>query len=541
MFRSGWLRSLLVIIGIGLIGGLVLGLIDRLIQIYQLLAPTSPLLAALVVLLLVLLLVGLGVAGWLYLKTFQKTSRRSPEPKVSTNKVEAAAENLAAVQKLVQQIQDEVARKALADQATGLLADLERQELHVVVFGVGSAGKTSLVNAIIQLVQGDRQLDKSGKSKQSQSTEPTPVKLGEIGAAMGTTQIGEVYGPLQWQELDLPIVITDCPGILEAGVAGTEREKLARQLAADADLIIFVVDDDLRRSEAEPLQALAQIGKRSILAFNKIDRYTTADRQLLIERLRQRVLGIIAPEDVVAIAANPAPIKLESGETIVAKPKLAPLLDRMTLILNQEGDNLVADNVLLRSHGLGDAAKTALSEQRRREAEQVVERYQWFVVGAILATPLPVVDLLAAAAVNAQMVVAIAKVYGCEIDREKGKELASSLTKTLASLGVVRGTVEIVSTAISVTVVGYIVRAAVQSIAGAYLTRIAGYSFIEYFSRDQTWGDGGIAAVVQKQFQLNRRDDFIKAFVQEAFERVKQLSRQPEQPDESEEDGDSIS
>ena len=526
MFRSGWLRSLLLVIGVGLIGGLVLGLVDRLIQIYGLLAPTSPLLAGLVVLLLLFALVGLGIAGWIYLKTFQRQSRPKIEPKVSTDKVEAATENLAAVQKLVQQIQDEVARKALQDRTTELLADLARQELRVVIFGVGSAGKTSLVNAIIVATKVGLESD-----------DQEQPKLGAIGAAMGTTQIGEVYGPIQWPDLDLPIVITDCPGILEAGVAGTDREKLARQLAADADLIIFVVDADLSRSEYEPLQALAKIGKRAILAFNKIDRYPKTDRQVLLARLRQRVEGIIAPEDVVAVAARPSPVKLPSGEIVVAKPKLMPLIARMSVILNQEGDNLVADNVLLQSQGVGDAAKIALSEQRKKEAEAVVERYQWFVVGVILATPLPVVDLLAAAAVNAQMVVAIAKVYGCQIDREKGNELAASLTKTMASLGVVRGTVEIVSTAISVTVVGYIVRAAVQSIAGAYLTRIAGYSFIEYFSRDQDWGDGGIAAVVQKQFQLNRRDEFIKAFVQEAFDRFKQLSQQPDdQPSDDESD-----
>jgi hypothetical protein len=33
-------------------------------------------------------------------------------------------------------------------------------------------------------------------------------------------------------------------------------------------------------------------------------------------------------------------------------------------------------------------------------------------------------------------------------------------------------------------------------------------------------GDGGITEVVQRQFQLNRKDEFIKAFVQEAMARV---------------------
>ena len=56
--------------------------------------------------------------------------------------------------------------------------------------------------------------------------------------------------------------------------------------------------------------------------------------------------------------------------------------------------------------------------------------------------------------------------------------------------------------------------------SAAYLTRIAGKSFIEYFRHDQDWGDGVMTEVVQRQFQLNRKDEFIKAFVQEAITRV---------------------
>jgi len=37
--------------------------------------------------------------------------------------------------------------------------------------------------------------------------------------------------------------------------------------------------------------------------------------------------------------------------------------------------------------------------------------------------------------------------------------------------------------------------------------------FIEYFRHDQDWGDGGMTEVVQRQFQLNRREEFMKAFV----------------------------
>jgi hypothetical protein len=65
-----------------------------------------------------------------------------------------------------------------------------------------------------------------------------------------------------------------------------------------------------------------------------------------------------------------------------------------------------------------------------------------------------------------------------------------------------------------------VVGKAIQSISAAYMTRIAGKSFIEYFRQDQDWGDGGITEVVQRQFELNRRDEFIKVFIQEAIAKL---------------------
>ncbi|MCZ0904405.1 YcjF family protein, partial [Microcoleus sp. HI-ES] len=129
-------------------------------------------------------------------------------------------------------------------------------------------------------------------------------------------------------------------------------------------------------------------------------------------------------------------------------------------------------------------------------------------------------DLLATAAVNAQMVVEIAKIYGCELNIDRAKELALSLAKTLASLGIVEGVVQVVSRALQLSVAGFVLGKAIQAVSAAYLTRIAGKSFIEYFRHDQDWGDGGITEVVQRQFQLNRKDEFVKAFVKDAIARV---------------------
>ncbi len=140
--------------------------------------------------------------------------------------------------------------------------------------------------------------------------------------------------------------------------------------------------------------------------------------------------------------------------------------------------------------------------------------------GAIAVTPLPIVDLLATTAINAQMVVDIGRVYGCEIDGDRGKELALSLGKTFVGLGIVKGAVELMAQALQLQLTTYIIGKAIQGVTAAYLTRIAGKSFIQYFRQDQDWGDGGVTEVVQQQFQLSRKDEFIQAFVKQAIAKV---------------------
>ena len=355
--------------------------------------------------------------------------------------------------------------------------------------------------------------------------------VGRVDAPMGTTEVGETY-VLKLKGLNRQILITDTPGILEAGVAGTQREQLARQLATEADLLLFVVDNDLRQSEYNPLRTLAEIGKRSLLILNKTDLYTDTDKETILARLRERVRGFIATADVVAIAANPQPAELESGETFQPEPDVMPLIRRMAVVLRAEGEDLVADNILLQSQRLGDEARRLLDAQRRRQAEKVVERFQWIGAGVITVTPLPVVDLLATAAVNAQMVVEIGRIYGSELNMDRGRELALSLGKTLASLGIVQGAIELLSRVLQLSVAAYPIGKVIQGVTAAYLTRIAGKSFIEYFRHDQDWGDGGITEVVQRQFQLNRRDEFIKTFVQEAIARVVKPLAEAKEPQE---------
>ena len=56
--------------------------------------------------------------------------------------------------------------------------------------------------------------------------------------------------------------------------------------------------------------------------------------------------------------------------------------------------------------------------------------------------------------------------------------------------------------------------------SAAWLTRVAGASLMEYFSRNQDWGDGGMAAAIRKHYDLNRRQTRLDDFLAMAVERI---------------------
>jgi len=240
----------------------------------------------------------------------------------------------------------------------------------------------------------------------------------------------------------------------------------------------------------------------------------------LLARLRERVEGSITYEDVLMAAAHPAPIQ-SGGSTVQPQPQIKAVRDRIQAVLYGEGRSLAVDNALLQSQQLGEEAQRIIARQLQQQAERIVERFQWIVTGVVFANPIPAVDLLSIAAINAQMVVEIGAVYGCKMNLKQGRELAYSLAKTLASLGLVEGAIQlttgIVTAIMEVTVVGYLVTAPIQAASAGYLTRIAGRSFIEYFQGNQSWGEAGIKGVVQEQVQKTQDSGWLRPFVQETM------------------------
>ncbi|MCX5955466.1 MAG: DUF697 domain-containing protein [Cyanobacteria bacterium] len=427
---------------------------------------------------------------------------------------EAAERNLDAIDRTLERVRDAVEREALQQERIRMQTELERGDLRIVVFGGGSVGKTSLIRALLQEL------------------------VGSVGAPMGsTTSSSSDRYRLRLRGLERAVILEDTPGILESGAEGLRREELARRQAARADLLLLVVDGDLRASELAVFDTLASLGKRLLLVLNKCDLRGEREEERLLELLRQRCGKRISAEDVIPASASPQSVPMPGGRPLQPEPEVEPLLRRIAAVLHADGEELIADNLLLQCRQLGEASRQLLDQQRRRDAEALVDRYMWIGAGVLAVTPLPGLDLLGTAAVQAQMVIEIGRVYGVNLSRSHAQDLALTVGRSLAGLGLVKGGVALLGSALSLNLPALLVSRAVQAVSAAWLTRLAGRSFIVYFQQGQDWGDGGLPEVLQREYDLNRREGVLKRFLEAAYRQVveplkQQALRLPPRPDE---------
>tara|TARA_Y100001968_G_scaffold4021_1_gene3526 strand:- start:3314 stop:4867 length:1554 start_codon:yes stop_codon:yes gene_type:complete len=412
-----------------------------------------------------------------------------------SSKRQAADKSLESIDQLISLINDKVKAQALKDQKNKVRLELQRGDIILVVFGIGSSGKTSLIRALLKKI------------------------VGKVSPEMGSTKEKESYR-LRLKGLSRGIKIIDTPGILEAGKDGREREKNALIQARKADLMLVVIEGDLRAAEINTITNLSKVGKRLIMVLNKIDLRGENEERKLVDILNNRCSNFVKKEDIVCTSASPQTIAIPGSNPYQPQPEINSLIKRLATILHEEGEELIADNILLQCNNLGAEGKKLLDIQRRNSARKCIDNYGWLSSGALILTPLPVVDMIAAAAVNAQMVIEIANIYGVKITKEGAKNLALSVGKIIATMGIVKGGVSLISSTLSLSLPTYIVSKVIQGISVSWFTRIAGASFITYFQQNQSWGDGGIQEVVQYHYNLNKREEFFKGFIQRAYERV---------------------
>jgi uncharacterized protein len=303
---------------------------------------------------------------------------------------------------------------------------------------------------------------------------------------------------------------------------------------SQTDVVLFVVQGDLTQVEWNALQQLQTQQKRVLLLLNKQDQYLPTQAELVLAQLRQRVQGMVAAEDVVAIATTPQPIKVRRHqpdgsyqETLeTPSPQLQPLLDRMQTVAVQDVNQLVLQRAYQQTLVLQQTIQAGLNRVRRDRALPILERYQWIAAGVAFANPLPSLDMVATAAITGKMIQELAGTYQIQLSLDRATEIAGVLGKNLIQMGLVEASSQVLSLALKGNTVTYLAGGMLQGVGAAYFTRMAGLSLVELFEVHRTtesWQLDStlLSQIVQRIFKASSRIDVAKDLVRQTLRRFR--------------------
>jgi small GTP-binding protein len=384
-----------------------------------------------------------------------------------------------------------------------MLDKLEHGHLHIAVFGRVSVGKSALLNALL----GEQRF--------------------AVSALHGETRHSDMAA---WREVKHGgVYLIDTPGINE--ISGEERERMAQEVAERSDLVLFVLDADLTQTEMQALQRLKQINRPLLIALNKSDRYTQSELELLLSSLREKLTSIIKPSYIVPAAARPAEriyIQIdEAGQELeirkTPKPDVQGLTEQLWMLIEKEGMTLSALNASLFAGQLSDEVAGRIVKVREEVAERVIRGYCLGKGIAVAVNPIPVADLIAALALDASMVMHLARVYGMSVTRGEAGQLIKTIGAQMALLMATVWSVNIAASALKATSVGLstLVTATAQGAMGYYTTYIVGEAARKYFAQGRSWGSAGPKTIVKQILESVDKDSILQQASDDIRERLK--------------------
>ena len=236
-------------------------------------------------------------------------------------------------------------------------------------------------------------------------------------------------------------------------------------------------------------------------------------------------------EDVVAIAAQPAPLKrlrvdadgAEHAELVEQVPELDALRARLTAVVEREGRTLAALNASLFAGRVADQVGVRIADARRELADTVIRQYCIAKALAVALNPIPVADLLAAGALDAALVMHLGRVYGLPLTKTEAGTLIAVITAQLAALmGAIWG-VHLVASALKGLSAGVstVVTAGAQGALAWYATELVGRAAENYLVAGKSWGELGPKRVVTEIVESLDRDSILREAREEILKRLR--------------------
>ncbi len=410
-----------------------------------------------------------------------------------------------------------------------MLNKLEGLVVHIAAFGMVGRGKSSVLNALL----GQSIFETGPVHGVTQTSQSANWTVSRDNIAGSSHDILRVALPSIG---DSRIELIDTPGIDE--VDGQTREALARQIAKQTDLILFIISGDMTQVEYEALSELREASKPILLVFNKIDQYPDADRIAIYQKIRdERVRELLSPDEIVMAAASPLVAKAvrrpDGGMTAQLSPGL-PQMDDLKLkileILHREGKSLVALNTMLYVDNVNEQLVQRKMTIRDSNANQIIWKGVMTKAVAIALNPVTVLDVFSGAVIDVTIILALSKLYGIPMTQQGAigvlQKIAIGMggigaSELLATLGLssLKGLLGLSAPATGgASLAPYLSVAVAQAGVAGVSSYAIGQVAKVYLANGAAWGPQGPKAIVQQILSsldetsiLNRIKDELRA------------------------------
>ncbi|QYX29984.1 GTP-binding protein [Sphaerospermopsis torques-reginae] len=377
---------------------------------------------------------------------------------------------------------------------TTTLSKLDSNVVRIAAFGLVSRGKSAVLNSLL----GE--------------------KILQTGPLNGVTQWPR---SLRWKPGGKVIVeLIDTPGLDE--IEGETRAQMARDVAQQADLILFVVSGDITRTEYQALLQLRQAQKPLILVFNKIDLYPDTDRKSIYQSLQ--VLGAghphakpLLPDEIVMVAAEPAPMEVRveypdgnvSYEWETPPPQVDELKQTILNILNREGRSLLALNALIQAREAEEIIAQKTLDFRQQEAEDIIWKFAKYKALAIGLNPIAFLDIIGGVITDLALIRSLARLYSLPMTSYEATNLLRTILLSSGGLllgeigssfllGLGKSSAAIASGDNPLNITTFAGSAIAQAGIAGYGAYAVGKAAQVYLEKGCTWGQLGANTVIQE-------------------------------------------
>jgi GTPase len=238
----------------------------------------------------------------------------------------------------------------------------------IAIVGPANVGKSTLYNQLVR----------------------DQADLAEVSAVPGTTRISQTADAGLFS-------VVDTPGADAAGAVGEAEKERAFASAREADFLIVVFDavQGVKRIEHELCRELSGLDRPYVVVLNKVDLLSGESERTRVLESAARTLGLGTDQVVACVAKSGKHVE----DVLLAVAKAEP--------------EIVA------------ALGAALPAYRRGLAWSVTTK-AGAAAAAIALAPLPILDVFPLLALQASLVLGIARIYGERITLVRARELLAT-------------------------------------------------------------------------------------------------------------------